>query len=166
MRKIILAILIIIFSIIPVHTDELNDKELYESIKMSFHGKYSEVEINDLLSKGVWNKDKTAIVIIDISKTSTLIYVFLKQDNGSFSTFNISFLEKLNFGKLGRKRGYYDKFELQPIIHEKTKGFPLAVGIRTQAWKDGQRYTVVGKTVSLEKDGSMYIWPGEIISNY
>jgi hypothetical protein len=73
----------------------------------------------------------------------SVIFVFLRQPDGTYQTADISKVEAGNFGKLGLlPRTAYERFETTPEEWLRRDDGLFQVRIRTTAWRSGQRYTV------------------------
>ena len=104
-----------------------------------------EITTNQLaaaLSSGLWNSNLTALAISIPQPKASVIFVFLRQTNGTYLASNASGVEAGNFGKLGRERTDYERFETTPVewLHRTDGKFQVIM--RTRAWRNGQRYTV------------------------
>jgi len=153
MKKIVLTI--IIFFLISINTfSEQRENGLLSVVSEALKNDKRIYDFNELISNGEWNADKTAIVIHIPDGLSSLLYVFLRQDDGTFIAVDLSYRvnNEMNY-KLGRRRNYYDKYVQTPVVCNRQDGYAVGVGIRTQAWKNGQRYTVESKPTRIKKNG-------------
>ncbi len=117
-----------------------------------------EVSTNDIgsaLKSGLWNTNRTAIAVSFPRPKASVIFVFLRQTDGSYLAADASGVEGGNFGKLGiAGRAGYDRFETTPIrwLHREDGWFQVVM--RTRAWKAGQRYTV-SEPLLIKPDGTV-----------
>ena len=75
--------------------------------------------------------------------------------NNKFIISDVSLVESGNFGKLGTAtRNKYEKYKTFPTKWLKTEGDYFQIEFTTQAWKNGQRYTVKEPLV-VNFDGSL-----------
>ena len=100
------------------------------------------------------NHEKTACVTAVPSPGGTRLTAFLRQPDGSFLEVDVSAVEGQNFGKLGRRRAEYNRFETRPTEWVARQDELLQVNVRTQAWRAGQRYTVWEPLV-FRRDGKV-----------
>lgn len=104
----------------------------------------------------LWNADGTAAVAASPGESGTQITAFLGQQDGSFRKIDLSAVENSNFGKLGRRRTEYERFETTPIMWIPRLDGLLQIEIQTRAWHGGRRYTV-SEPVLLRRDGTV-LW--------
>ena len=104
----------------------------------------------------LWNAERTAAVAATPGPSGTRVTAFLRQQNGTFLEVDLSAVEGGNFGKLGRHRTEYDRFETKPIKWIPRQDNLLQVKIQTQAWRAGQRFTV-WEPLIFRRDGTV-IW--------
>ncbi|MFO1511451.1 MAG: hypothetical protein U1F83_00815 [Verrucomicrobiota bacterium] len=111
--------------------------------------------VTKALEVGLWNSNLTAIAIsINRVPKASVIFVFLKQSDGSYLASNVSGVEGGNFGVLGISgRGGYDRFETTPLewLHRDDGRFQVVM--QTRAWKAGKRYTV-SENLLIAKNGT------------
>jgi hypothetical protein len=89
-----------------------------------------------VLNAGLWNSNQTAIAISIYQPKASVVFVFLRQANGTYLAADASKVEEGNFGKLGRRpRTDYDRFETTPTewLHRKDGLFQVLM--RTRAWE-------------------------------
>ena len=107
----------------------------------------TEVTTNRLVSvlqAGLWNSNRTAVAvsIAQPHPKSSLVFVFLRQKDGTYLAVDARGVEGGNLGKLGiAGRAGYARFETTPTewLHREDGRFQ--VEMRTRAWKGGKRYT-------------------------
>ncbi len=113
----------------------------------------TDAELHTTAGQTLWNKNKTAVALAVPRPKATCILVFLRQPGGSFLTVDVSAVESGNFGKLGRARSEYTRFETVPIRWlPRDDGF-FQVVMRTRAWAGRQRYTV-SEPLVIKADGT------------
>src|SRR5687767_12875631 len=86
------------------------------------------------LESGLWNSNRTAVAISITQPKASVVFVFLRQSDGTYLAADASRVEGGNFGKLGRPRTDYERFETTPVewLHRDDGRFQ--VRIRTRAW--------------------------------
>lgn len=104
----------------------------------------------------LWNRDRTAAVSSVHTDNGSVVTAYVRQQDGTFLTFDLSAVEGGNFGKLGRSRKDFDRFETTPIEWLQRQDGLLQVRIQTRAWRQGQRYTVTEPLV-FSPDGRV-VW--------
>lgn len=104
----------------------------------------------------LWNAEGTAAAVASPGESGTQVTAFLGQQDGSFRKIDLSAVENSNFGKLGRRRTEYERFETTPIRWIPRPDDLLQIEIQTRAWHGGQRYTV-SEPVLLRRDGTV-LW--------
>jgi hypothetical protein len=104
----------------------------------------------------LWNADRSAAVAATPGQSATRVTAYLRQQDGTFLIVDLSDVESGNFGKLGRSRSDYDRFETVPVEWIARQDGLLQVRVRTQAWRLGQRHTVWEAPV-LRQDGTV-VW--------
>lgn len=108
-------------------------------------------------ASGIWNDDRTAAAVSIPMGNRTGVYVLLVRPNGEHTTADISRIENGLFAKLGTaERSDYEKYETAPIEWKALEDGNLLLKVRLQAWRDGQRYTVLGPVI-IRPDGSV-LW--------
>lgn len=91
--------------------------------------------IADVPLNAVWNQDRTAAVATLKQHKGTQLFVFLKRDE-QFLKLDISHVEGMNLGKLGRYRlNDYDRVESAPIEWVTRDDDKFQINIQTRAWK-------------------------------
>ncbi|MCC7373445.1 MAG: hypothetical protein IT581_02230 [Verrucomicrobiales bacterium] len=101
-----------------------------------------ETSVSRAIKSALWNADRTAVAVAINRPAATLVYVFIRQPDGTLKTVDVSGVESGNFGKLGRSRTEYTRFETMPVKWLPRDDGYLQVVIRTRAWAGRQRYTV------------------------
>jgi len=111
--------------------------------KLSVLQNISDTDFNKGISTGLWNNEKTALAITFHSSTKTICLVIITLNN-KFIISDVSQVESGNFGKLGTAtRNKYEKYKTFPTKWLKTEGDYFQIEFTTQAWKNGQRYTLL-----------------------
>ena len=135
--------------------DSALDEALLDSAREVLLEEISLEGLEEVLGKGLWNSNRTAVAIsipMPPPKASRS-FIFLYQPDGTFLACDASGVEGGNFGKLGTaKRERYDRYETTPIKWLSRDDGYFQVMMQTRAWKDGQRYTVAEPLV-IRKDG-------------
>ena len=96
------------------------------------------------IAAGLWNNEKTAhaVTFKDTTKTICLVIITI---NNKFIVSDVSMRETGNFGKLGiASRNQYEKYQTFPSKWHKSTGTHFIIEFTTQAWINGQKYTVEG----------------------
>ncbi len=108
------------------------------------------------LESGLWNSNRTALAVSITQPKASVIFVFLRQTNRTYVAADSSLVEDGNFGKLGRPRTDYERFETIPVewLH-RDDGF-FQVLMRTRAWRHGRRYTVSEPLVISPQGRALY----------
>jgi hypothetical protein len=109
-------------------------------------------ELVRALEAGLWNSNRTAVAISLKKPEASLVFVFLRQTNGTCLAADASGVEGANFGKFGRPRTDYERFETTPTEWLPRKDGLFQVRMRTRAWRVGKRYTVWEDLV-IRRDG-------------
>ncbi|TLU67236.1 hypothetical protein FE810_02840 [Thalassotalea litorea] len=99
------------------------------------------VSLSALANDVVWRSDKKALAFCDSKEfEETVCFVVVN----SVST-NVSIIENKNLGKLGiAPKSKYEKVKTTASQWKRTGDDGDLVVFKTQAWKDGQRYTTEG----------------------
>ncbi|MHC1764608.1 MAG: hypothetical protein AB9869_09905 [Verrucomicrobiia bacterium] len=99
-----------------------------------FPEEISTEEIGTGLKIGLWNTDRTAIAVSFPKPEASVIFVFLRQTDGSYLAADASGVEGGNFGKLGiAGRKGYDRFETTPVQWLRREDGWFQVVMRTSA---------------------------------
>jgi hypothetical protein len=106
------------------------------------------------LESGLWNSNRTAVAVSTIQPRASVVFVFLRQTNGTYLAADASGVEGGNFGKLGRPRTDYDRFETTPTEWLYREDGWFQVWMRTRGWRGGQRYTV-SEPLLIKPDGTV-----------
>ena len=113
-------------------------------------------EMVRVLQGGLWNSNRTAVAASFPRPKASVIFVFLQQTNGTYVAVDASGVEGGNFGKLGRGREDYDRFETTPVEWLYRDDGRFQVVMRTRAWRAGQRYTV-SEPLLISRSGTV-LW--------
>ncbi|MCP4769144.1 MAG: hypothetical protein GY875_23160 [Gammaproteobacteria bacterium] len=96
-----------------------------------------ESKLNDALENGIWNEEKSAFAFC-VSGAESSCYVY-----HNTKLIDVSGVEGRNIGKLGiAPRNSYEKFITHPALWIEREDGLLMIKFTTQAWKNGQRYSV------------------------
>lgn len=175
--SIFVLFLIVIFLSLVCFARQQNQL-LLQSLKTVFTDYSTEQQLNEIIEKGIWSKDKSVFVVSEKNGNTIFIYAFLKKDKEFIALKLWNFEKDEEISKFGRKLSYYDKFRIIPSIWEFDKnqyfknrkalsneeregiikyfeGRIISVSYTLQAWKNGQRYTGDFKPVIIRKDGTL-----------
>lgn len=132
------------------------DEALFKAAPDSLKSKVSKTEIHKAIKEGLWNKDKSAVAIYFLRPESSIIYIFIFNNDGKILPVDISTVENGNVGKVGyARKNEYDKFETKPVNWIERNDDLLQINMRTRVWKNGQRYTTYEKLL-LNKEGRVF----------
>ena len=106
------------------------------------------------LESGLWNSNRTAVAISIPQPRASVVFVFLRQKDGTYLAADASGVESGNFGKLGRPRTDYARFETTPVEWLHRDDGLFQVRMRTRAWRGGKRYTV-SEPLVVKPDGTV-----------
>jgi hypothetical protein len=153
MKQFALTIFILFFFNVNAFSEH-PENALFSMVANTLEKHGETYDVKKLISNGEWNIDKTAMIIHIPNGLSSLLYVFVKQDGGAFVPVDISYRVNSEMNhKLGRSRSYYDKYVQTPVVSQRRDEYIVGVGIITQAWKDGQHYTVESKPTLIRQNG-------------
>ena len=110
-------------------------------------------EILRALPSALWNSNRTAVALALRRPAATLVYVFLRKPDDTFQAVEVSAVESGNFGKLGRPRNEYTRFETLPVRWLPREDGHFQVMIETRAWRGRQRYRV-SEPLVIRADGT------------
>ena len=116
-------------------------------------------QLIEVLRTGLWNSTRTALAVSipQQHQKDSVIFVFLRQPDGTYQTADVSKVEAGNFGKLGLlPRTAYERFETTPVEWLSRDDGLFQVRICTTAWRSGQRYTVYEPLI-IKPDG-IVLW--------
>lgn len=144
MRVIFSTVLALAFLAITGFAQSRLESALFTAARKALPADLSTNVITKALEVGLWNSNRTAIAIsINRVPKASVIFVFLKERDGTYLASNVSGVEGGNLGVLGiATRNEYDRFETTPMewLHRDDGRFQVVM--RTRAWKAGKRYTV------------------------
>ena len=134
--------------------DSRVDDALFLAARKALPQDISTNETIRVLQSGLWNSNRTAVAVSLSRPKASVIVVFLRKANGTYLAANASGVERGNFGKLGRGRTDYDRFETTPVewLYREDRWFQVVM--RTRAWRAGQRYTV-SEPLLIKPDGTV-----------
>jgi hypothetical protein len=104
----------------------------------------------------IWNAARTAAAASSPGPGGSRVFVFFRQPDGPFLKVDLSHVEDVNFGLLGRKRSEYERFETKPIEWSLHPSGLLQLEVRTRAWKAGTRYAAT-EPLLIQTDGQV-LW--------
>jgi len=113
-------------------------------------------ELSKVLKTGLWNTNRTALAVSLPRPNGSVVLVFLRRAQGSYLSVNASGVEGGNFGKLGRDRADYERFETTPVEWRHRNDGLFQVVMRTRAWRAGRRFTV-SEPLIIKPDGTV-LW--------
>ncbi len=134
--------------------DSRVDDALFLAARKALPQDISTNETARVLQAGLWNSNRTAVAVSFPKPKASVIFVFLRQTNGTYLAVDASGVEGGNFGKLGRGRTDYDHFETTPVEWSYREDRWFQVVMRTRVWRAGQRYTV-SEQLLIEPDGTV-----------
>ncbi len=133
------------------------DAALIAAAQKSMPGKIAAKQLTKALEMGLWNSNRTAVAISVPQQhpKDSLLFVFLRQPDGTYLAADASGVEVGNLGKLGLlTRADYEHFETIPMEWLHRDDGLFQVRIRTEAWKAGRRYTVYEPLI-IKPDGTV-----------
>lgn len=142
-----LLVLFLLFSCCSFYAQESADGALTAYAK---ENEVSEAGIKQGLENAVWKEDRSAVAVC-FRRDGTTLCVVAFRDGDRYSISDVSKVEGANFAKLGFSRFTFEKYLTEPVEWNETNraiytDFGLKVWrqitFRTQAWKNGQRYSV------------------------
>jgi hypothetical protein len=158
MPRVSLIILFALFAVATLFAGESRaDDALFIAARKSLPQDITTNEMVRTLQAGLWNSNLTAVAISFPKPKASVIFIFLRQTNGTYLAVDASDVEGGNFGKLGiAGREDYDRFETTPIKWLYREDGWFQVVMRTRAWKAGKRYTV-SEPLLIKPDGTV-LW--------
>jgi hypothetical protein len=157
MSRVILAILFALFAATGARSAEAPiDSALAAAGRNALPQGVSTSEVARVLQTGLWNMNRTAVAVSLPRPKASAVYVFLRQTKGTFLVVDASGVEGGNFGKLGRDRADYERFETTPVEWWHRDDGLFQVVMRTRAWRAGRRYTV-SEPLLIKPDGTV-LW--------
>lgn len=116
---------------------------LFQAARSAAPPDVTDAQLTAALSSGLTHPDGAAVAIAIPRAEASLILVLIRRPDGTHLVADASQVETANFGVWGRKRHEYDGYETIPIRWLSRDDELLQVSIRTRAWRNVQRYTVV-----------------------
>lgn len=113
-------------------------------------------EMARVLQQGLWNAARTAVAVSLPRPKASVVFVFLWQSHDNYLVVDASGVEGGNFGKLGRGRADYERFETKPVEWLRRDDGLFQVVMRTRAGRAGRRYTV-SEPLLIKPDGTV-LW--------
>jgi hypothetical protein len=130
------------------------DRELFSAARPVVPTEYSDSNLRIALKNGLRHPEGTAVAVVIPFAKASLLLIALKRSDGRFLVADVSSVESGNFGKLGRPRTDYERYETQPVKWLQRDDGLFQVVMRTRAWRMGQRYTVAEPLV-IKHDGTV-----------
>lgn len=127
---------------------------LFSAARKAVPGEIATDQLITALDAGLWNSNRTAVAVSTAKPEASVVFVFLRQTDGTYLPADASGVEDGNFGKLGRPRTDYDRFETTPVEWLHRNDGLFQVRMRTRAWRGGQRYTV-SEPLIIRPDGTV-----------
>jgi hypothetical protein len=157
MKHYLAMILIAIsFTVHAIGTPAL-DEDLQTAARKAFSRAFSDREVQDALTKGLWTPDRRAVAVAVCGVDQAELFVFLRVKSGLYVSVNVSPLERTNLGRLGTlKREDYQRVVTTPVEWIPRTDKMLEIQMRTQVWRLGKRKTTSGSVV-IEPGGTC-IW--------
>ena len=157
MLRTITPILFTLLASIPALAGESRvDAALFAAAQKAMPRGIATNQLVRLVESGLWNSNRTALAVSITQPKASVIFVFLRQTNGTYVAADSSLVEDGNFGKLGRPRTDYERFETIPVEWlPRSDGF-FQVRMRTRAWRHGKRYTVSEALVISPEGRALY----------
>jgi hypothetical protein len=128
--------------------------ELLSVARSAVPRELSDSELRSVLQRGLRHPAGNAVAVVIPRPEASLVLIFIRQPDGIFLATDASGVESGNFGKLGRPRTDYERYETEPIEWRQRDDDLLQVVIRTRAWRMGQRYTVAEPLI-IKPDGAV-----------
>src|SRR4051812_48186099 len=91
------------------------DAGLLAAAQNAMPGEFATNQWARALESGLWNSDGTALAVSIARPKASVVFVFLRQTNGTYFANDVSGVEVGNFGKFGRPRTDYERFETTPV---------------------------------------------------
>lgn len=111
-------------------------------------------ELRQAVQGGLWNTARTAVVFVLSRPKGSQVVVLLHPPDGACLAVDVSRVEEGNFGKLGRPRTEFSRYETTPVRWLSREDGLFQVRLRTRAWRGGQRFTV-SEDLLLRSDGTV-----------
>jgi len=157
MKRAVHAILFVLFAAASASAGESRiDDALFIAAQKTLPQGSDTNEVVRVLQAGLWNSNRTACAVSFPKPEASVIFVFLRQTNGTYLAVDASGVEGGNFGKLGIGRPGHDRFETLPTQWLNREDGWFQVVMRTRAWKAGKRYTV-SEPLLIKPDGTV-LW--------
>ena len=143
MSRAILSILLVLLAGVPVLAGESRvNAALLSAAQKAMPREIATNQLVRAVETGLWNSNRTAVAVSITQPKASVVFVFLRQADGTYLAADASGVEGGNFGKLGRPRTDYERFETTPVEWLHRDGSLFQVWMRTRAWMAGKRYTV------------------------
>jgi hypothetical protein len=157
MKSIIRVILVAMFMTADTWAAKSHvDGTLVASARKALPQDITTNEMARVLQGALWNSNRTAVAVSFPRPKASVIFVFLRHTNDTYLAVDSCGVEGGNFGKLGRGREDYSRFETTPVEWLYRDDGKFQVVMRTRAWRAGQRYTV-SEPLLISRDGTV-LW--------
>ena len=149
------ALILFALTAVALAGESRTDTKLLASAQKAMPREIATNRLVQALESGLWNSNRTAFAVSIPQPRASVVFVFLKQITGLYLAVDASGVESGNFGKLGRPRTDYERFETTPVEWFHRNDDLFAVRMRTRAWRGGQRYTV-SEPLLIRPDGTVF----------
>jgi hypothetical protein len=156
LRIILSSLLTFLASVSALAGESRVDAALLASAQKGMPGEIATNQLVRVLEAGFWNSNRTAVAVSITQPKASVVFVFLRQTNGTYLAVDASGVEGGNFGKLGRPRTDYERFETTPVEWLHRNDGLFGVRMRTRAWRGGQRYSA-SDPLLIRPDGTV-LW--------
>lgn len=121
------------------------DEELMTSAATVMPGDLVEDDIREALRNGLWQEGVVAVAVSIPRQDEYATFVFRRFSDGTYSAVDASrTVAYAAFGYFGWPADEYDRFETEPVSWQATANGNSLLRVRVRAWRDDQRYTVIG----------------------
>jgi hypothetical protein len=132
----------------------LVDEALLSAARPLLPREMTDAELSAALRDGLWRQDLHAVAVSRPEGMGYRTYVFVRQGDGSYAATNASStVANAAFGYFGWPATEYERYETEPVDWRITDNGHSLLYVRVRAWRQGQRYTVIGHYL-VGPDGS------------
>jgi hypothetical protein len=128
-------------------------KKLLKSVKETFPN-ITEGKLKKIVQQGLWNSEKSAIVIYPQNLEETAIYLFIKDKLENFIAVDIKEIEQINLSKIGLSYRF-DRVETKALEWIEHPTY-YQIKVETKAWIKEKRFRRSEK-LQIDKDGKV-LW--------
>jgi hypothetical protein len=135
------------------------DNPLFAAAQKVMPGEIATNQLIRVLEMGIWNSNRSAVAVSlpQQHPKDSVVFVFLRQRDGTYLAADVSKVETCNMGKMGLlPRIAYERFETTPVEWLQRDDGLFQVRIRTRALRSGQQYTVYEPLI-IKPDGTV-LW--------